>query len=217
MKPVLVVLVTYKRLNFLKDTLDSLMPTLPVGSHFIIVNNDKEQDTWDYLNQFARDHWPHVALIFRNNDGWGTAMNDAFKSFPEWGNFEYVLESNNDVAYDADWCAKAQAMMEAHPEIGILGLNKHPNHGVRSTHGDGLVIKDDMPATAWFFRSRDLAQFLPFPEKGATNTRGGNGEDSDMVAKVHAAGKWVCGLKDDLAHHTDEYNADLGKVNPAYL
>lgn len=219
MKPVLAIVVTYKRLDALRATMQSLLRTLPPGSHTIVVNNDKEQDTWDYLQNLAREQWPQMALLMRGkNEGWGAAMNDAFRSWPEWQNFEYVLESNNDVVYDRNWSERAQAMMEAHPEIGILGGFKHPYHGERQTLPDGLIIKDDMPACAWLMRSKDLVQYLPFPEHGPCKTRGGNGEDVAFRDKVqNKFGKWICGMKPDWAHHIDGYDIpDLGKPNPAY-
>ena len=218
MKPILAIVVTYKRLDCLKRTMESLLPSLPPGSHTIVVNNDKEQDTWDYLDNLAREQWPQMALLYRSNDGWGAAMNDAFRSWPQWGNFEYVLESNNDVEYVPGWVALAQQMMDSHPEIGILGGFKHPYHGTRETLPDGLVIKDDMPACAWFMRSKDLKEFLPFPEHGACKTRGGNGEDVAFRDKVqNKLGRWICGTTQDWAIHIDGYDIpDLGKLNPAY-
>jgi len=122
------------------------------------------------------------------------------------------------VTYEPDWFEKAKAIMEAHAEIGILGLWKHPYHGVRMTLPDGVIIKDDMPATAWFFRAKDLQSFLPFPEHGACRTRGGNGEDTAFRDKVqNKLGRWIAAPAVDLAHHMDGYDIpDLGKVNPAY-
>jgi hypothetical protein len=98
-------------------------------------------------------------------------------------------------------------------------LWQHPYHHARETLGDGVVIKDDMPATAWFFRSKDLQEFLPFPEHGPTKTRGGNGEDTAFRDKVqNKLGRWIAWPGVDLAHHLDGYDIpDLGKENTAYL
>ncbi len=220
MKPVFVIMVTYRRFEQFKATVESLLPTLPRFSTLAIINNGNDQETYNYMVKLATA--PGAVKIklldAGGNNGWGSAMNEGLDLFPEWKDYQYVLESNNDVTYTPGWAEKAVAMMEAHPEIGILGLFKHPYHGVRQELPDGLVIKDDMPATAWFMRSMDLQAFLPFPEHGPCNTRGGNGEDVGFRMKVQETlGRWICGMKEDLAHHMDGYDIpDLGKPNPAY-
>lgn len=226
MKPVFVIMVTYRRFDHFKRTLESLVPSLPEGSCIRIVDNHSDQmeyEKWwweaherQWLDKFGKKIAVQI-LLLEKNIGWGAALNDGLRPLARWKDFEYVLESNNDVTYEPDWCAKAQALMEAEPNIGVLGLNKHPHHGEQRRIGE-LVIKDDMPATAWFFRSKDLRVFLPFPEHGPTKTRGGNGEDSEFTEKIKGMGMWICGTVNDLAHHADDQGVhELGKENAAYL
>ncbi len=217
MKPLFVMLVTYKRFEHFKQTLESLLPTLPQGSTVGIVDNGDDGLVYDYLQHFTAPSAVTLKCLFTGkNEGWGAAMNEGLRMYPEWKEYEYFLESNNDVTYEPEWFLCAKDIMESYPNIGILGLWEHINHGTRETRL-GIKIKDNMPACAWLFRSKDLEQFLPFPEKGPCKTRGGNGEDGDMVEKVHAKGRWVCASRPDLAHHMDGYDAaDLGKENAAY-
>lgn len=227
-KPLFVILVTYRRFDHFKRTVESLLSTLPSGSRlFVVFNDPTDKQSIDWFDRMKRDAFTAPSAVdmdyleMGKNKGWGHAMNVGLESalrYPNlWKDYEYVLESNNDVEYELDWFDRAKEKMGAHPEIGILGLWKHPHHGVRREVGD-LLIKDNMPAIAWLFRSKDLQEFLPFKERGACKTRGGNGEDTDMVLTVQDKGRWVCGLKDDLAHHLDGYDIpDLGKENPAYL
>ena len=222
MKPLFVILVTYRRLAEFRRTVESLLPTLPEGSVLLIVdNNSPDEGYYEYLQHVAitAPGAVRVEVFIRpTNDGWGAAMNEGLTVYKEWRDYEFVLESNNDVEYDANWFERALNMMTAHPQIGILGGFKHPYHGTRKVLSDGLVIKDDMPACAWFMRSRDLAEFLPFPEHGPCKTRGGNGEDVGFRDKVqNKLGRWVCGMEPDWAKHIDGYDIpDLGKPNPAY-
>lgn len=219
MKPVFAIIVTYRRFEFFKQTVESLLPTLPKGSRLLIVDNySNDAETYRYLvNLGQRDVGVTVhALLLDKNEGWGAAMNEALRLYPVWREYDYVLESNNDITYASDWCERAQAMMENHSRIGVLGLWKHANHGTLETVGN-LVVKDQMPACAWLFRSADLAKFLPFPEKGPTNLRGGIGEDTAMCDKIRHAGYWVCGLREDIAQHMDGYDTEAGKENKAYL
>lgn len=216
MKPLFVILVSYRRLDMLKRTMESLLPTLPTGSQMLIVdNNSPEPEVRAYLNNLARN--PQVRVHYTDNKGWAHAVNTGLDRYSfMWKDFEYVLESNNDVEYKPNWWPRAKELMETYPQIGILGLWKSIHHGLRKQFPDGLMIKDNMPACAWLFRSKDLEGFLPFPEKGPTKQRGGNGEDCDVVGNVQATGKWVCGVHPDLATHLDGYDNPEGD-NPAYV
>lgn len=230
MKPLFVIMVTFRRFEQFKRTVESLVPTLPSGSKLCIVYNSEgrhESDSQysDYFGQlstmerFASEDLKLAVLGTGTNDGWGDSMNEGLDLYSDWKEYDYMLESNNDVDYNVlDWFEKAQGYMIMYPEIGILGLWKHPYHGVRQTLPTGLVIKDDMPATAWLMRSKDLVEFLPFPEHGPCKTRGGNGEDVAFRDKVqNKFGRWVCGTVDDLAWHMDGYDTEnLGKPNEEY-
>lgn len=228
MKPVFVIMVTYRRFEHFERTVESLLPTLPRGSEIAVVYNSegKHESDAKYMEFFsgifdvAADQYgvQFNVLDTGTNEGWGSAVNEGLHVYSQWKNFEYVLESNNDIEYKLGWCGKAQSMMYSHSDIGIFGLFKHPYHGTREVLPDGLVIKDDMPATAWFFRSKDLIEFLPFPEHGACKTRGGNGEDVAFRDKVqNKFGRWICGTTEDFAQHIDGYDIpDLGKPNSAY-
>lgn len=222
MKPVFVIMVTYRRFEYFKATVESLLPTLPAGSRMAIVYNREGRHEDDlryegYLRKLTAEHDFVEVLDTGTNEGWGASMNEGLHLYGEWKEFEYVLESNNDVTYDADWCARAQSIMEKHLNVGILALWRHMHHGMRQQVGGSHAVMDNAPATAWFMRSEDLSKFLPFSERGAVNTRGGNGEDTDMVTKVQGLNKHVSVITPDAAHHMDGYDLNgLGKVNEAY-
>jgi glycosyltransferase involved in cell wall biosynthesis len=224
MKPLFVLLITYRRVDKLKETIESLKTTLPDGSQITIIDNHSDDGTWNYLSQdfftdpyFAAHQIVTAAFSLEKNIGFGGAVNEGLRIYPEWREYEYVLESNNDVWYKPDWFEKATGFMQKYPKLGLLGLWKHPYHGVQRDDGD-VLIKDDMPAVAWLLRSKDLVTFLPFPEHGPTQKRGGNSEDSTFVQKIQGAGFEVGGPTEDLAEHMDGYDTDrLGKDNEEYL
>lgn len=219
-------MVTYRRFEQFKTTIESLMPTLPRGSSFAIVYNTEgktpdDERYYKYFVQIVKMGYQAGVdvniLDTGGNEGWGDSMNEGLHLYQQWKEFEYVLETNNDVTYEPNWCAQAQTLMETYAPIGILGLWSHPYHGLREQRPD-IIIKDDMPATAWFMRSKDLETFLPFPEHGACKTNGGNGEDVGFRDKVqNKLHRWIAAPVKDLAHHIDGYNIpNLGKVNPEY-
>jgi GT2 family glycosyltransferase len=217
MKPLFVIMVTYKRFEMFKQTVESLLPTLPKDSRLLVIDNDPEPTTnFNDIYRYCMDDNDSVQfeyLPLEENRGWGAAMNEALNYFPGWKDYEYVLESNNDVIYEPGWFEKSTAMMHTHPDVGILALWKHTAHGEIS-RDESLIFKDQMPATAWLFRSRDLAKFLPFPENGPTKMRGGIGEDVAFVNSVVSMGYRIAAPVDDLAHHQDGY--ETGGINPAY-
>lgn len=218
MKPLFVIMVTYRRFEHFKATVESLAPTLPAGSMLAIVVNGDDTDTYEYMRTFAAPSAVTLRVLFTGtNEGWGAAMNEGLDLYSEWKEYEYVLESNNDVTYEPDWFPRAKAMMEKHETMGLLALWKHVHHGTIEDLGD-VLHRDNAPAVSWLFRSKDLQNFLPFPEHGPTKTSGGNGEDVAFTHKIMDAGFWIGSPKDDLSHHMDGYNLDLlGKENPAYL
>lgn len=219
MKPVFAIMVTYRRFEHFKKTVESLLPTLPEGSKLVIVDNYTEgEEVYEFMRSLGEYKRVKVeGILLDKNVGWGAAMNEGLRCHPEWREYGFVLESNNDVWYSKDWFVESQILMNKYQKIGILGLWKHPYHGVQLTFTD-LLVKDDMPAVAWFMRSKDLSKFLPFPEKGKTKIAGGNGEDCDFTSRVKGMGYWVAAPKNDLAEHMDGPNlTNLGKDNPAYL
>ncbi len=212
-------MVTYRRFDAFKATVESLLPTLPLDSKLVIIYNQegKYEDDERYFAYF--DTLPEAVrvLVTGDNEGWGASLNEGLAVYGDWKEYEYVLELNNDVLFSPDWFAKAEALMVENKQLGILGLWKHTAHGPRMRL-PGLIVKDNMPAVAWLFRSLDLLGLLPFPEKGPCKTRGGNGEDTGMVNKAQELGWWVGGPEEDLAEHMDGYQQDGDDpTNPAYL
>lgn len=221
MKPLFAIMVTYRRHDEFRRTLDSLLPTLPEGSTLLIVDNenysyDDPNREWLYNLGTAPGAVDIRVWLPGANNGWGWAMNHGLEKWPEWRNYEYVLETNNDVTYEPDWFQRSKALMEKYPTVGLLALWRHVHHGTLMDLGD-ILIRDNAPAVSWLFRSKDLQRFLPFPEHGSTKTSGGNGEDVAFTHKVMETKFQVASPREDLSHHMDGYNLpNLGKDNPAY-
>lgn len=218
MKKLLVIMVTHRRIEYTKRTLQSILGTTPDFSQcdVVIVDNDSQEEKMTrYLGEmFVKNQ--KVTVIFNpENNGWAAANNLVLKSSINWGDYEYILFSNNDVEYTAGWLAEVETLYQKYGDkIGILGLWKHTNHGVVQDLGD-LIVKDDMPACCWVIRPSIIEEVGEFTVKGVCKTRGGNGEDTTYAKKVQANGYWVCGPKDDIAEHLDKYD-NSGGLNPAY-
>ncbi len=212
-------MVTYRRFDAFVKTYESLMQSVPEGSKICIIHNEDEKHESDaqYMEFFQHTPKNVHALFTGMNEGWGSSMNEGLALYSDWNEYEYVLESNNDVTYEPDWFEKSKALMQKYPKVGLLGLWRHIHHGTIHHYGD-ILIRDNAPAVSWLFRSADLQHFLPFPEKGSTKIAGGNGEDVDFVHKVQAMGFDIGAPAEDLSHHLDGYNLTrMGQENPAYL
>lgn len=211
-------MVSYQRLEYTKRTLQSILdttPDVPQCEVVIVDNHSTEEGVVEYLSKMFANNKKLTVVFNPENNGWGSAINLVFRTL-DWKSFDYILFSNNDVIYKPNWFEEAEKLMTKYPQIGILGLWKHPYHGIKQFLED-LVIKDDMPAVSWLIPRMVVEAAGNFPEHGACKTRGGNGEDSAYAHRVQNLGLWVCGPKEDLSEHIDGYDIpNLGKENEAY-
>ena len=200
----IVILVTYNRAEYTVRTFLSLIKTVP-NAKFIFVDNASTDGTREAFEK-AGYNKNHVVILKEKNEGWGSAVNEAL-AYIDFHNLkaDYILVSNNDVEYFDDWYQKAWTLYDKYPQIGILGLWKHKNHGVIKDYGD-LVTKDQMPGTCWLLRPEVITYLGPMKENGACPTKGGNGEDVYYCIKAEQNGLWVAGPKEDLAIHLDGYD-----------
>jgi len=195
-----IILVTFNRLDYTKQTIDSLLKTASSDFEmFIIDNASSELGFHDYLTELEKDK---RITIIRNykNVGWGKATNLGLKLCRT----DWILLSNNDVIYKENWFEKCLLAYEDFPEIGILGLWKHPFHtilGEKQGKRSKIIIKDQMPGVAWLMKKEVLDKIGPIAEAGPCDRQGGCGEDTNYCARVRGAGFLVCGLNEDIAEH----------------
>ena len=197
MNSITAVFITFGRLELTKRTIESFFATKPVEcDHAIIVDNGSDFYTKEYLSQFGTDE--NISLFLKQtNTGWGDACNIGVKECET----EFILLSNNDVEFKPGWYEESMKLYEKYPDIGVLGLWKHPSgHTVLKTLDD-LVIKDQMPAVALVLKKSFIEKVGGIPVHGPCLTQGGNGEDVQLCNKSHELNLLVCGPKEDLAIH----------------
>jgi GT2 family glycosyltransferase len=197
MEPLTTIVVTYNRLEYSKRTIDSLRKTTPNAEIIVYDNHSTEAGFYEWLLQDGFKH-PHQVIMNDKNDGWGKAVNDALR----FSNTEYILVSNNDVIYHDGWYEKCLQAYKDNLKLGILGVWKHPAHGVLETRGN-LVIKDQMPAVGWLLKRSVINDIGAFKENGPANMKGGNGEDVDYCIRTREKGYMVAGLLEDVGKHID--------------
>jgi GT2 family glycosyltransferase len=84
----------------------------------IIVDNASLDDTYDYLKQLKKENFMQVRIVTNHeNLGFARSVNQGI----EIAKGEYVLILHNDVIIHDDIPGKLAEIMEAHPEITVLG------------------------------------------------------------------------------------------------
>lgn len=199
-----IIIVTYNRLGFLEQTIQSLERSLenaPFMYDAVVIDNHSTQEGYPEYLDFLETKGYKV-FTTQQNIGWGAAVNIGrdFISESSW----YVLLLNDDVILDTNWYDKAMALFEEHKMIGILGLWRHTSHGIKEDRGN-LLIMDDAPAVAWIIPHLAFNTFPRIPEHGPCSTKGGNGEDSAYVKIVQEHRFLVACPKVDLANHITGY------------
>ena len=121
MKKLLVIIVSYQRLEYTKRTLQSILDTTPDVSQcevVIVDNHSTEEGVVEYLSKMFANNKKLTVVFNPENNGWGSAINLVFRTL-DWKSFDYILFSNNDVIYKPNWFEEAEKLMTKYPQIGI--------------------------------------------------------------------------------------------------
>lgn len=197
-----VLMTTHNRWSYTERTLKSLIPTLPMGTQIHVFDNDSGDGTQGFLTDWNMSLSDTSIGLWlersHQNIGWGAAVNRLMPRV----NTPYILIANNDVEdWKPDWYARSLALYEKHPDIGLLAMWSHINHGKLELRDD-LIVKDQMPAVAWLIKQERM---MKLPEFGPCESKGGNGEDSTYCNMVVERGWKVAAPIEDFARHIDWY------------
>ena len=141
----LICLITYNRLSYTKRTLRALWNTIEVPYYLVIVDNNSNDGTQDYLgNLVERNRADHVILNTENyypgkatNIGWA-------KGIDEYPEATHLMRLDNDMQLDKGWDYMAESYFKAIPELGQLGLDheaiEHPKAVLRELRINGKTL-----------------------------------------------------------------------------
>lgn len=195
--------VTLDRLDLLRATVNSIYRTAPGAPLAVVDNGSADPLVQGYLTGLER----LGARVLRNgrNLGTGKAKNQAARLLPASA---LICLADNDVIFRPGWVAAAEAAFGAFPELGVLGLWRHPYHrtlAVQRREGCALLVRDLMPGVAWVLRPalwRELGGMV----ESQVHTYGV--EDSDFARRVQARGLWVAALEHDVVEHVGHRRTD---------
>ncbi len=117
----------------------------PDDTELIIVDNVCLDETYQYLQQLAENHFFHARIIKnQHNRGFGTAVNQAI----EKASGKYLCILHSDVALESNVPAQLSAILEKNPEIALVGAvtDKSFNEAqVREISANPLSVEE----TSW--------------------------------------------------------------------
>ena len=200
-----IILVSWNRLSYLQKTVASLIASgaWAAAQRVIIVDNGSTEIG---LHVFLEDlRYVHGAFLvcLPHNRGWGQAVNEALGL----SRAPFLFICNNDVEFSHEFHKKIEAVFEHQFNIGILGIWRHTSHGFtkNGVMNGWFREMDDVPAIGWMLDKAAMERVGMLPEKGPCLTKGGNGEDSDYVQRMKAAGYLVGVPAEDIGTHMDGY------------
>ena len=120
----LIVLITYNRLEYTKRTLRYLWDTIQVPHYLVIVDNNSTDGTKEYLKGLEKRNKADLVIFNEDNYYPGKATNigweTGIKLFPE---ATHLMRLDNDMELRQGWDINAESYFKAIPELGQLGLD----------------------------------------------------------------------------------------------
>lgn len=120
----LIVMITYNRLDYSKRTLDDLVTTLKVPHYLIVVDNASTDGTDAWLGQMKNEGKIDDFIINPENYYPGKACNigweEGLKAYPE---ATHLMRVDNDFVFTPGWDLKAVEYFDTIKKLGQLGLD----------------------------------------------------------------------------------------------
>jgi glycosyltransferase involved in cell wall biosynthesis len=132
----LIVLITYNRLEYTQKTLRGLLKTIEVPYYLIAVDNASTDGTVEWLKGHEkRNKIDHIIFNPENlypgeatNIGWSKGL----ELYPE---ATHLMRLDNDMHFEKGWDSNAESYFKTIPELGQLGLDheaiEHPKAPLR--------------------------------------------------------------------------------------
>lgn len=123
------VVVTYNRLQFLREVIEALQDGIVVPDHIIVVDNHSEQDTVDYLTSLG-NKIEYVKL--QENLGGAGGFNRGVRYFAEQTNDDYVWLMDDDTIPQRDTLKELLDFASEKKDFGFLASDVRWKDGTRA-------------------------------------------------------------------------------------
>lgn len=132
MKKITALIVTYNRLRFLKESIDAVLKQSYKISHLIIINNNSDDGTYEYLNSLNIDN--AIIKHLDHNIGGSGGFFEGIKIFEETLDDDYVWLMDDDTIPNSDSLLELSKCWNKVGKFGFLASN------VRWTDGKPAVM-----------------------------------------------------------------------------
>jgi GT2 family glycosyltransferase len=210
-----IVILTHNGLEHTKQCLASIEVHTPEPHELIIVDNGSTDGTLDYLRDYAKSR-EHIRVIAnRDNRGFAAGNNQGLAL----ANGNYLLLLNNDTVVTAGWLGRMLAVLDRHPEVGIVGPFSNYVSGQQLIKKISYASLSEMQAFASRWAADHAGQSRPIKRVvgfcllmrravvdriGGLDERFGSGnfEDDDLCLRAAQVGFAARVAEDVFIHHT---------------
>ncbi len=208
-----IVVVTRNGIEHTKRCLDSVARNTPENHEVIVVDNGSTDGTVSYLEQRAKSERRLRLVHNGTNRGFAAANNQGLAV----AQGDFLVALNNDVIVSPGWLGRMLAVMDEHPEVGIVGpttnrasgpqvvpveyttlagMEAHARSVARAHAGETMEARR-LVAFCWVVRRSLVERIGGFDERFET----GNCEDDDFCLRAVQAGYRARIARDTFVHH----------------
>jgi len=213
-KNISVIIPVYNNVDYTKMCVESLIKTTPQLAELIIIDNNSEDSTGDYLTKLQNED--DRIKIIRNsvNVGFPNAVNQGLKE----SSSEFVVVANNDIIFTEGWATRFIEIADSDKRIGLVGPVSNLVSGIQIDNEAKYSSITEMYMYANKVKNMRKGEHFTFPriaflctlikreviEKiGGLDERfsPGNYEDDDFCLRAQLAGFKTVIAKDVFIHH----------------
>lgn len=195
-----VIMPTWNRPELTMQAIESCIDNAGMKIHLILVDDHStNQDTLNFLE--AASKMDNVTVMLMPDSKGCGACKNAGAAIAD--HHEFIYFSDNDVYFHKDWAVKMIDALRNYPDIGILGGDRHPHHGISLEH-DGLIFSDQQVGYSMLMRQSTWRELGAFTH-AALGVYGS--EDTDICVKCQQHGLKIASLSERVITHCGMTNS----------
>lgn len=195
----LIVLITFNRLEYTKRTLRSLWDTVELPYYLMVVDNNSTDGTKEYLATLVERNRVNQVIFNDENYYPGKACNIGWtEGLQEYPQATHLMRLDNDMHFEKGWDLKAEEYFKKVDRLGQLGLDHSggENHVPQMYNGMGLVEWPGCVGGPNIIRREIFDSGVRYDETRWEGTRSKLQEDARLSTRIKKDG-WLVGHMED--------------------